>query len=112
MARAKGAGVQPWRGFREPSPARVSSPGMRGHSADRRYNSLVITLVEKEEHLVEALRSLPPNIADQVIAWVTRLGDLGNGRSVNWSDTWTEEDLADARNASLSRFEDQEYRNA
>jgi len=48
-----------------------------------------------------ALRALPPEVADHVITWVTQLRDLGNGRSLDWSDTWTEEDLADARSASL-----------
>jgi hypothetical protein len=27
---------------------------------------------------------------------------------VNWSDNWTEEDVADAQRASLSRFEERE----
>jgi hypothetical protein len=69
-----------------------------------------MTLAANEEHLVEALRALPPSVADHVITWVARLRDLGNGASVDWSDTWTEEDLADARNASLSRFDDREQR--
>jgi hypothetical protein len=71
-----------------------------------------MTLAENEEHLVEALRALPPNVADHVITWVTRLRDLGDGRSVDWSDTWTEEDLADARDASLSRYDKREQRDA
>jgi hypothetical protein len=69
-----------------------------------------MTLAENEEHLVEALRALPPSVADHVITWVTRLRDLGDGRSVDWSDTWTEEDLADARKASLSRHDEREQR--
>jgi hypothetical protein len=68
----------------------------------------VTTLSENEERLVEALRALPPAAADQVIAWTTRLRDLADGRSLDWSDTWTEEDLADARHASLSSFDERE----
>lgn len=68
----------------------------------------MITLTETEERLVEALRALPPDTADQVIIWTTRLRDLANGRDVEWSDTWTEEDLADAQRASLSRFDQME----
>jgi hypothetical protein len=68
----------------------------------------VITLSENEERLVEALRALPPNAADQVITWTTRLRDLANGKNVDWSDTWTEEDLEDVRRASLSRFDERE----
>ena len=74
----------------------------------RRYTNSVIALSENEERLVEALRALPPDTADQVIAWTTRLRDLASDRSVDWSDTWTEEDLADARRASLSTFDERE----
>ena len=69
-------------------------------------------LAENEEHLVEALRALPSDVADHVITWVSRLRDLGNGRSVDWSDTWTEEDVSDARSASLSTLDEREQRNA
>ena len=58
--------------------------------------------------MVKALRDLPPEAADQVITWTTRLRDLANGKSVDWSDSWTEEDLADARRASLSTFDERE----
>ena len=69
-------------------------------------------LSETEERLVEAFRALPPDAADQVIAWTTRLRDLANGRSVDWSDTWTDEDLADACRASLSSFDEREREDA
>jgi hypothetical protein len=68
----------------------------------------VITLSENEERLVEALRALPPDAAEQVITWTTRLRELSAGRDVDWSDTWTDEDLADAQRASLSGFDEQE----
>lgn len=61
---------------------------------------------------MEALRALPPDAADQVITWATRLSDLANGRIVDWSDTGTEEDLADARRASLSGFDERERKKA
>ena len=61
---------------------------------------------------MEALRALPPDAADQVIAWTTRLRDLAGGRSVDWSDTWTDEDLADGRRASLSSFDEREREEA
>ena len=44
----------------------------------------------------------------QVITWATRLRDLATGRNVDWSATWTEEDLADAQRASLSSFDERE----
>lgn len=61
---------------------------------------------------MEALRALPPDAADQVVTWTTRLRDLADGRSVDWSDTWTDEDLADARRASLSTFDEREREEA
>lgn len=61
---------------------------------------------------MEALRALPPDAVDQVITWTTRLRDLADGRSVNWADTWSDEDLADARRASLSSFDERERKEA
>lgn len=74
----------------------------------RHYNGTVIALSENEERLVEALRALPPGTADQVIAWTTRLRDLASGKSVDWSDMWTQEALGAARHASLSTFDERE----
>jgi hypothetical protein len=68
----------------------------------------VIILTENEARLVEALRALPPGAADQVITWATRLRELSAGRDVDWSDTWTDEDLADAQRASSSGFDELE----
>ena len=61
---------------------------------------------------MEAIRALPPSAADQVIAWTVRLRELANGRSVDWSDTWTEEDLVDVQRASLSGFDEREREEA
>jgi hypothetical protein len=66
----------------------------------------VITLSENEERLVEALRTLPPAATDTVITWVTQLSDLAKGQPVDWSDTWTADDLADLQRASPANFED------
>ena len=74
----------------------------------RRYNGPVMTLSENEARFVEALRALPPGAADRVVAWTVRLRDLAAGKDVDWSDTWTKEDLADARRASLSSFDQME----
>jgi hypothetical protein len=60
----------------------------------------VINLSEREERMVEAVRALPPDATDHVIAWATHLRDLANGARVDWSDTWTEEDLADAQRST------------
>jgi len=34
--------------------------------------------------------------------------DLAKGRNLDWSDTWTQEDLADAQRASISSFDERE----
>jgi len=74
----------------------------------RRYNGPVITLSANEERLVETLRALPFSAAEQMITWATRLRELSDGRDVDWSATWTEEDMADAQRASCARFEERE----
>jgi hypothetical protein len=65
----------------------------------------MIALAEREEQLVEALRALPPAVSEHVATWVAQLRELGEGRSVDYSDTWSEEDMADARRASLRTFD-------
>ncbi len=37
-----------------------------------------------------------------------QLADLGGGRRVEWSHSWSDDDLRDATVASLERFEQQE----
>jgi hypothetical protein len=68
----------------------------------------VTTLNEKEELLVRTLRALPPETAEKVMTWASQLSDLASGRPVEWSDTWTGQDLEDARAASLRNFDEQE----
>jgi hypothetical protein len=70
-----------------------------------------MTLTEKEELLVQSFRTLPKDAADQVVRWTKQLSDLAHDRPVEWSDTWTEDDLRDVTAASVDNFEDQE-RNA
>ena len=68
-----------------------------------------MTLTQKEESLVQSLRELPAEAADQVIEWARRLSDLAHGRTVEWSDAWTEDDLRDATAASMRNLERQEH---
>jgi hypothetical protein len=69
---------------------------------------VVIVLTDKEEQLVQAVRNLPPDVAEQMMTWAARLVDLANGQPVDWSDSWSDEDLADATTASLRNFEERE----
>ena len=67
-----------------------------------------MVLTAQEESLIDVVRALPPDEAGKVLSWARQLSDLAGGRTVEWSDTWTDEDLADASAASLRRFEEQE----
>jgi len=61
-----------------------------------------------EESLINVVRTLPPEEAKKVLDWALQLADLGGQRSIEWSDSWSEEDLADATAASMRRFDEQE----
>jgi hypothetical protein len=65
-------------------------------------------LTEREERLVQTIRALPEGAADQIMTWASRLADLSQGKPLEWSDSWTEEDLRDATASSLRRFEEVE----
>ena len=67
-----------------------------------------MVLSASEESLIKVIRLLPPDEARKVLDWAQALGDLGGGRPVEWSDSWSNEDLREATLASLDRFEEQE----
>jgi hypothetical protein len=67
-----------------------------------------MVLSAQEESLISVVRALPPEEAVKVLDWAQQLANLADGRVVQWSDSWSEEDLADVAKASLSRFEGQE----
>ena len=67
-----------------------------------------MVLSVQEESLINAVRALPPEEAQKVLTWANQLADLARGREIEWSDAWTDEDLADATAASVRRFEEQE----
>ena len=67
-----------------------------------------MVLNAREESLINVVRTLSPEEARKVLDWARQLGDLGRARVVEWSDSWSEEDLTDATAASLRRFDDQE----
>jgi len=67
-----------------------------------------MVLSPQEESLISVVRALPPDEAGKVFDWAHQLADLASGRPVQWSDSWTDEDLADATAASVRRFEDDE----
>jgi len=67
-----------------------------------------MVLSAQEESLISVVRGLPPDEAGKVLDWARQLADLAAGRAVQWSDSWTDEDLAEATAAAVRRFEDQE----
>jgi len=58
-----------------------------------------------EESLVEAFRRLPPDAAAELSALAERLAMLSPNRRIDWSDSWSDDDLADFRTASLTRLD-------
>lgn len=62
----------------------------------------------REESLVEVFRRLRPDAAAELSALAERLAALAPDRKIDWSDSWTDEDLLDFRAASLSRLEAEE----
>ncbi|MGA2590476.1 MAG: hypothetical protein ABSH32_11205 [Bryobacteraceae bacterium] len=67
-----------------------------------------MVLSAQEESLISVVRVLPPEEAVKVLNWARQLSDLAGGRVIGWSDSWTDEDPAEATAAAVRRFEDQE----
>src|SRR5580704_16811953 len=67
-----------------------------------------MVLSAQEESLIHVVRALPPEQAGKVLNWARQLADLAGERTIGWSDSWTDEDLADATAAAVRRFEDLE----
>ena len=67
-----------------------------------------MVLSASEESLINAVRMLPPDEAVKVLVWAQQLAEFGRERRVEWSDSWSDDDLREAALASLERFEQQE----
>ena len=67
-----------------------------------------MVLSAQEESLISVVRALPPEEAEKVLDWARQLANLAGGSAIEWSDAWTDEDLAEATAAAVQRFEDQE----
>ena len=65
-------------------------------------------LSAREASLVEALRRLPPDTAAELSALAERLAALAPNHRIDWSDSWSDEDLKEFRAASLRRLEAEE----
>ena len=71
-----------------------------------------MTLTSQEESLIGVIRTLPPDQASKILNWAHQLAGLAGDRPIQWSDSWTEEDLADATKSALQRLEDSERDNS
>ena len=67
-----------------------------------------MVLTEQEESLVKTVRALNPDQARRILLWASALGDLSQGEPFDWSDVWTDQDIADASAAGLASFEQRE----
>ena len=67
-----------------------------------------MVLNANEESLIKVVRMLSPEEAGKELIWAQQLAGLGGGRPVDWSDSWSDDELRDATIASLERFEQQE----
>jgi hypothetical protein len=59
----------------------------------------------REASLVEAYRRLAPDTAAELSALAERLATVTPNFRIDWSDSWSDEDLRDFRSASLKRLE-------
>jgi len=53
-----------------------------------------MVLSPNEESLIRIVRKLPPDEAIKVLVWAQQLADLGGNRGVEWSDSWSDDDLS------------------
>jgi len=62
-------------------------------------------LTEQETTLLEAFRRLPPNAAGEFEGLVRRLAALPPDTPIDWSDSWSDEDLREFTKHSMRRLE-------
>jgi hypothetical protein len=62
----------------------------------------------REEVLLETFRRLPPDAAAELSTLAERLAALAPRTAIDWSDSWSDEDLQEFTAASLGRFESEE----
>jgi len=62
----------------------------------------------REASLLQAFRRLPADTAAELTVLVERLAMLHPDAKIDWSDSWSDEDLREATAASIKRFEAEE----
>ena len=64
-----------------------------------------LLLSPRETSLLEAFRRLPPEAAAELAALAERLAALHPNTKIDWSDSWSDEDLKEFTAASVRRLE-------
>jgi hypothetical protein len=67
-----------------------------------------LLLNARETSLVEALRRLPPDAAAELTALAERLAALHPNTKIDWSESWSDEDLREFTVASVTRLDAEE----
>lgn len=67
-----------------------------------------VLLNTQEANLLAAFRRLPPETASELSGLIERLAALAPDRKIDWSDSWSDEDLNEFRAASLRRLDTEE----
>ncbi len=67
-------------------------------------------LNSQETTLLDAFRRLPGDTANELSALVQRLAALSSNTRIDWSDSWSDEDLREFTARSLKRCEAEEER--
>jgi hypothetical protein len=65
-------------------------------------------LSRREASLIEAVRRLSPDTAAELTALAERLASLRANTQIDWSDSWSDEDLKEFTAASVRRIEAEE----
>lgn len=71
-----------------------------------------IPVTSQEASLLTAFRRLAPDAAGELSRLIERLGAVAPERKVDWSESWSDEDLKEFRAASLRRLEENEAEEA
>jgi hypothetical protein len=67
-----------------------------------------LQLNAREASFVQAFRRLPPNAAAELTALAERLAAIHPAARIDWSDSWSDEDLNEFTAASVRRLEAEE----
>ncbi len=67
-----------------------------------------VSLNSQEASLLTAFRRLSPDAATELSRLIERLAAFAPERKIDWSDSWSDDDLREFRAASVRRLEEGE----